>query len=276
MSAIMNRIEGSCDIDSYDVIIVQGDTLSAYCGAMIGFLHQVPVAHIEAGLRTKDIYNPFPEEGFRRLISRLATYHFCPTDKAVKNLAKEGIKSNVINTGNTSIDLIRRTIKVFSERKIERPFVLVTSHRRESWKHGITNICKAVRKLAESHPTIDFKYILHANPVVREKVFRAMKHKPDNIILSEPLRYNEMVQDLRDCYFIMTDSGGLTEEASCLGKTSVILRKKTERTEIIENGMGFLAGTTPKKITETVEKVIKNNASNSRKINLFGDHLKIM
>jgi UDP-N-acetylglucosamine 2-epimerase (non-hydrolysing) len=225
-----------------DIAIVQGDTTTTFCGALAAFYVRVPVAHVEAGLRTGDPHQPFPEEVNRVLTSRLATLHFAPTAQAAANLAKEGITGGVSITGNTGIDavlFIRDTLPPF-EPPNQRT-ILVTAHRRESFGQGFTQICAALLRLA-ARGDVRIVYPVHPNPNVRAVVERMLGNHAA-IELVEPQDYVPFVDLMRRSYIILTDSGGIQEEAPSLGKPVLVLREKTERPEAVEAGTVKLVGT---------------------------------
>jgi UDP-N-acetylglucosamine 2-epimerase (non-hydrolysing) len=248
---------------SPDLVIVQGDTTTTLCGALAAFYHRVPVAHVEAGLRTGDPGQPFPEEANRVLTSRLASLHFAPTAQAAENLRREGISRGVMITGNTGIDAvlyIRDRLDAGKSRddsRLSRPdgprhsgvssidatkrIVLVTAHRRESFGAGFERICRAIQRLAD-RGDVDVIYPVHPNPNVREVVERILGSQP-NITLLQPQDYVPFVDLLRRSYIILTDSGGIQEEAPSLGKPVLVLREKTERPEAVEAGTVKLVGT---------------------------------
>jgi UDP-N-acetylglucosamine 2-epimerase (non-hydrolysing) len=239
-----------------DLVIVQGDTTTTLCGALAAFYHRVPVAHVEAGLRTGDPLEPFPEESNRVLTSRLASLHFAPTAQAADNLRREGITSGVWVTGNTGIDAVlyirdrldAQKVRLFTPRRSEgsdidatKRIVLVTAHRRESFGAGFERICRAILRLA-GRGDVHMIYPVHPNPNVREVVERILGDQP-NITLLEPQDYVPFVDLMRRSYMILTDSGGIQEEAPSLGKPVLVLRDKTERPEAVEAGTVKLVGT---------------------------------
>jgi UDP-N-acetylglucosamine 2-epimerase (non-hydrolysing) len=256
-----------------DFVIVQGDTTTTLCGALAAFYHRVPVAHVEAGLRTGDLAQPFPEESNRVLTSRLASLHFAPTAQAAENLAREGISRGVVVTGNTGIDavlymrdrldLVARTgvlqappvrAGMYSDAfgvdvggtNHARRIVLVTAHRRESFGAGFERICRAILRLAD-RGDVHVVYPVHPNPNVREVVERALGSQANTTLL-EPQDYVPFVDLMRRSYIILTDSGGIQEEAPSLGKPVLVLRDKTERPEAVEAGTVKLVGTDEERI----------------------------
>lgn len=239
-----------------DLTIVQGDTTTTFCGALASFYSGVPVGHVEAGLRTGDLRQPFPEEMNRVFASRLATLHFAPTRGAAENLAKEGITRNVCITGNTGIDAVLQVRERLERGELTVPalpclragkrLVLVTAHRRESFGEGFERICRALAEIA-NRSDVQVVYPVHPNPNVQEPVNRYLRNHP-NIALIDPMDYVPFVDLLRRAHIILTDSGGIQEEGPSLGKPVIVLREKTERPEAVEAGTGRLAGSDPARI----------------------------
>lgn len=246
-----------------NLIIVQGDTTTAMMAAMAAAYQKIDVAHVEAGLRTHELYNPFPEEINRRVISAVALHHFAPTQRAVDTLRNEGIAPSRIHlTGNTVIDALRMTAE--RQVQLEYPFldngkrmILVTAHRRESFGAPFESLCNAVRQLADRNPDIELVYPVHLNPNVREPVNRILAGHP-RIHLIEPLRYEEFVHMMMKSYFLLTDSGGVQEEAPFLGKPALVMRENTERPEAIDAGTAKLVGTDTHRIVEAAEELLRN------------------
>lgn len=239
-----------------DLVLVQGDTSSAFAGAMAAFHLQIPVAHVEAGLRTYDKRAPFPEEGNRRLISSIADLHFPPTRHAAANLAREGVGADsMVVTGNTVIDALFWVLEhaqadlssVTRRIPAEAPWILVTGHRRESFGEGFRNICRGLRAIAETCPTHQIIYPVHLNPNVRDTVL-GMLGDIDNIHLLDPMDYVPFVHLMRQADFIISDSGGIQEEATALGKPVLVMREVTERPEAVKAGICKLVGTDPDRI----------------------------
>lgn len=238
-----------------NLVIVQGDTTTAFVGALSAFYHKVPVAHLEAGLRTYNIFSPFPEEANRKFISQIASYHFAPTEKSYNNLINEQIKENVYITGNSVIDALLYTSKYVETNKslldklsAEYPFVhsekkliLLTSHRRENHGSGLENICKAVKEIA-CRDDVNIVFPVHPNPNVRKTVYSYLSDI-NNIFLIEPLDYISFTFMIKKAYLVLTDSGGVQEEAPTLGKPVIVLRDTTEREEAVVAGTAILAGT---------------------------------
>jgi len=270
-----------------DVVLVQGDTTTAFVSALAAFYKQIPVGHVEAGLRTHDIYAPWPEEMNRRLISALATWHFPPTERARHMLLAENIpEDRALVTGNTVIDalhLIRDMIasnpavrqdleKRFHWIDPNLPLVLVTGHRRENFGQGFDNICRALRDLAVSRP-IQVIYPVHLNPNVRKPVNDILSGA-DNVHLVEPVDYLSFVFLMQRSHFIITDSGGVQEEAPSLGKPVLVMREKTERPEAIEAGTVLLVGTDRDTILREAQRLLDDKThfeTMARAINPYGD-----
>jgi UDP-N-acetylglucosamine 2-epimerase (non-hydrolysing) len=240
-----------------DMVIVQGDTSTAMAGALAAYYHRVPVAHLEAGLRTQDIYQPFPEEANRRLIGTLATLHFPPTNLAADHLRREGVpEERILVTGNTVIDALLHARKsAGSPFAPSRRRILLTMHRRESFGQPFEEICRAVLDLLDRNPDVDVLFPVHASPSVREPVNRLLSGHP-RIELTEPLGYAEFVRALDASYLVLTDSGGVQEEAPALGKPVLVLRDKTERPESIAAGTSRLVGSDYRLILELTERLL--------------------
>ena len=233
-----------------DIVLVHGDTSTTFAGALAAFYHKVPVGHVEAGLRTFDKYSPFPEEMNRKLTGQIATLHFAPTLRNENNLAAEGIRENVYVCGNTVVDAIHLTVRpdyVFRDEELQKldfehnRVVLVTAHRRENYGEPLENICRAIARLSERYPDVHFVYPVHLSPYVRETAQKFLGGN-ERIHLIAPLAVDEMHNLMARCYLVMTDSGGLQEEAPGLGKPVLVLRRETERPEAIEAGTVKLAG----------------------------------
>lgn len=267
-----------------DLIIVQGDTTSAMVAGMVGFYQKIIIAHVEAGLRSFDKYSPFPEEVNRKIISQVAFLNFAPTQQSFHNLKQEGAH-NILVVGNTVIDsLLLAKNKIHKNRnhyvqkfestiRDERKFVLITVHRRESFGNGLANICDALKTLANRFNELDFIFPVHLNPNVSKTVYDILDSMP-NIFLLKPLAYDDMIYIMNECYMIMTDSGGIQEEAPSLHKPLIVLRDLTERPEGIEAGCAVLAGTTVDGIVEAFTRIYQhtdlyNTMSNTA--NPYGD-----
>jgi len=233
-----------------DIVLVHGDTTTSFVASLAAFYEKIPVGHVEAGLRSHDKYSPYPEEMNRLLTGRIATYHFAPTELNVKNLAAEGVTENVFITGNTVIDSMKYTIQEnytykneflrnidFSDGK----YVLLTAHRRENLGRGIENICDAVLRLINEFPELHIIWPVHLNPAVRETVYPRLGGN-DRIHLLEPTDVTDNHNLMSKCYFVMTDSGGIQEEATAIGVPTLVLRTETERPEGLDTGILKLAG----------------------------------
>jgi UDP-N-acetylglucosamine 2-epimerase (non-hydrolysing) len=256
-----------------NLLIVQGDTSTAYLGAFIAAHYKIPIAHVEAGLRTGNKYAPFPEEINRTLIARLADIHFAPTKEAKKNLIKEGVPEEAVHVvGNTAIDTLLAVSKP-TEKEKSGKMILVTAHRRESFGRGLQEICTALKEIVSKHKDVKIVYPVHDNPNVQSVVYKNLEGVP-NIHLTTPAPYHEMVQLMNNAHFILTDSGGIQEEAPSLGKPVLVMREETERTEGIKAGVSKLVGTKKESILEAVSNLLENEKSYQGMIkdqNPYGD-----
>ena len=280
-----------------DIVLVHGDTSTSTAAALADFYAQIPVGHVEAGLRTYDIYSPWPEEMNRQITGRIATLHFSPTSRSHDNLTSEGVKENQIAvTGNTVIDALMTVVeKINKDSDLElqlrsfvtesgydisrldsgKRLVLVTGHRRENFGEGFQNICGALRDLACKYPDVDFLYPMHLNPNVRKPInetFGNIEHK--NVFFIEPLDYLYFVYMMQKAYIILTDSGGIQEEAPSLGKPVLVMREVTERPEALEAGTIKLVGTNRKLIVDTASKFLDDDdyyEKNKLIANPYGD-----
>ena len=257
-----------------DLVVVQGDTSTALVGALAAFYKKIKVVHVEAGLRTNDKYSPFPEEINRALISRLADYHFTPTRASSENLKREGITKNVFNVGNTVIDALKIGLKIIAKNKLnfEKEFkninfskrnVLVTGHRRENFGQPLNNICEAFNKIANEFPDCNLIYPVHLNPQLK-KITKKILGKTKNIFLIEPLDYPRLIWLMEKSYLIITDSGGIQEEAPFLGKPVLVTRETTERPEGIKAGTAKLVGHNKNKIFNETKKLLKSPSAYNR------------
>jgi UDP-N-acetylglucosamine 2-epimerase (non-hydrolysing) len=248
-------LDGVMQNAAWSLVIVQGDTESTFLGALSGFYHHVPVAHIEAGLRTHDLGRPFPEEGLRQMVSRIASFHFAPTERAAQALCEEAIPRERISvTGNTVIDAQHWVVRRhrLQRRGEGRGHLLVTAHRRENWGSDLREICYAIADVAGRHPQLQVLFPVHLNPVVSQPVHAILGGLP-NVQLRPPLDYLQMQQALLDAWLVLTDSGGLQEEAPTFGVPLLVLRNETERPEAIEAGCARLAGTRRASIVQQIE-----------------------
>lgn len=280
--SILEKIESILKCERPDIVLVHGDTTTSYAAAMAAFYQQIPVGHVEAGLRTGDIYSPFPEEMNRLLTDRLSTVYFAPTENNKQNLLREGIRKNIYVTGNTIIDSFAYTVfdeYQFHEAKLQnvdfknRRVILVTAHRRENLGEPLKNICNSIRILAEKHPDVLFIYPVHLNPAVREVVFSILKECV-NVMLIEPVDVLDMHNMMSRCFMVMTDSGGIQEEAPHFGKPVLVLRTETERPEAVESGTVKVVGVNKEKICTAVEKILNNSDEYERMacaVNPYGD-----
>ena len=244
-----------------DVVLVQGDTTTAMMAALAAFYQRIPVGHVEAGLRTQNRYNPFPEEINRRMASILTTYHFAPTERAAAALSTEQVPEEYIFvTGNTVVDAllmtVNRPVNLELDFSLEgRRLVLVTAHRRESFGAPFEMLCLALRDLVERNTYVEIVYPVHLNPNVREPVERILAGQ-SRIHLLEPLRYEQFVHLMKNAYLILTDSGGIQEEAPVLGKPTLVMRETTERPEAVEAGTARMVGTDRHRIVTETERLI--------------------
>ena len=271
-----------------DMVLVQGDTSTTLYAALAAFYRQTPVAHVEAGLRTGDLYSPFPEEANRVLAGRLATLHFPPTARAAANLLREGHSpERVLVTGNTGIDALLMTA-ARADSGVLRPIlgpraadgsrmVLVTAHRRESFGEGFASLCSAIADLVERRPEVLFVYPAHLNPNVQDpvgRILRPLAEHAHNLLIPAPLPYLEFVALMKRSHLILTDSGGIQEEAPSLGKPVLVMRDTTERQEAIEAGTARLVGTARERIVQGTLRLLDDPAAYramSSAANPFGD-----
>lgn len=282
-----------------DVVLVHGDTTTSTAAALAAFYQQIPVGHVEAGLRTHDIYSPWPEEMNRQITGRIATYHFAPTPLAQENLLKENIlPQNITVTGNTVIDALYAVVeKIQQDQSLSgelterlqaagydplrtgqrRRLVLITGHRRENFGEGFRNICRAIKTLSEKYPEVDFVYPMHLNPNVRRPIAEVFgQQHGTNLFFIEPLEYLEFVFLMEKSTLVLTDSGGIQEEAPGLGKPVLVMRDTTERPEALTAGTVHLVGTDYDRITNEVSRLLDDEAyyeSMSRAVNPYGDGL---
>lgn len=285
-SIVLQRLEPVIRDFCPDVMLVQGDTTTAFVGALASFYQKVKVGHIEAGLRSGHMFSPFPEEANRILVSKLANYHFAPTDLAASNLAEEGIENNVYTVGNTVVDALFLTMSLIEEQKLheryereygyldnDKRLILVTGHRRESFGKPFEQICCALKEIASIYKDVEIVYPVHLNPNVRKPVFDILKDA-SNVHLIEPLDYPRLIWLLSKSFLVLTDSGGIQEEAPSLGKPVLVMRDVTERTEGVDAGTASLVGTNPEKIISSVSRLLTDKvlyAQMSRAQNPYGD-----
>ena len=265
-----------------DLVLVHGDTSTTFAGALSAFYHQVKVGHVEAGLRTWDKYSPFPEEMNRKLVSAIADLYFCPTENNRNNLLKEGVTEGLFITGNTVIDALKTTVREdyrFETEELnhlpygEKKILLVTCHRRENYGQPIKNIMLALRQIAEENLDVELVYPVHLSPVVREAVDKYLRGAP-RVHLIDPLPADEMHNLMARCYLVLTDSGGLQEEAPALGKPVLVMRRETERPEAVAAGTVKLCGVVQDDIVTMAERLIRDkNAYHAmaHAVNPYGD-----
>lgn len=280
-----------------DLVFVHGDTTTSTAAALAAFYAQIPVGHIEAGLRTGNIYSPWPEEMNRRITGRIATFHFSPTQLSKNNLLAENVKEdNITVTGNTVIDALKDVVSMIKGDKnleselhnqikalgydtdrlsSEKKMVLITGHRRESFGEGFKNICHSIMDLSLKYPDVDFVYPMHMNPNVRKPISEIFgKNKPVNTFFIEPLDYLPFVYMMNLSHIILTDSGGIQEEAPSLGKPVLVMREITERPEAIEAGTIILVGTDREKIIDHASNLLDDEElynKHALKSNPYGD-----
>ena len=266
-----------------DIVLVHGDTTTSMAAALAAFYQQIPVGHVEAGLRTYNMYSPWPEEMNRQMTSRLATWHFAPTALSRENLISENISDDRIYvTGNTVIDALHMVVSrlgININASSDKRMVLVTGHRRENLGMGLMNLCKAMKTLAAKYPDVDFVYPIHPNPKVRMAAIEIFgeeysSKRMNNIKLIEPLGYVDFIKLMAQATIVLTDSGGIQEEAPGLGKPVLVLRDTTERPEAVEAGTVKLVGANYEKIVEETSLLLDDNEAYekmSRAVNPYGD-----
>ena len=280
---VLEKMESVLIQEQPDLVLVHGDTTTSYAAALAAFYQQIPVGHVEDGLRTGDRYSPFPEEMYRLLTDRISTYYFAPTEQNRANLLREGIERNVFVTGNTVIDSFAYTVKenyVFREKVLNEidyertKLILVTAHRRENWGLPLEKICRAIRRLSdECQEEVRFVYPVHLNPTVRKTVYDILSGK-ENILLLDPIDVLDMHNLLSRCAMVMTDSGGIQEEAPHFGKPVLVLREETERPEAVEAGTVKVVGTDEERIYQAVKTLLYDeNAYDkmAKAVNPYGD-----
>lgn len=261
-----------------DVVLVQGDTTTVMTVALACFYHRIPIGHVEAGLRTWDMQNPFPEEANRVIAGKLARWHFAPTEGSRQNLLREGVPdSDIIVTGNTVIDALLMTagkeLEIGIDLDADKRLVLITSHRRENFGEPFRDICRALRTLAERNQDVQFLYPVHPNPNVKDVAHEMLGNFP-NIHLCEPLDYAPFVAAMKRSYLIISDSGGVQEEAPALGKPVLVLRDETERPEAVELGVVKLVGPNYDRIVNEAQRLLDDEAAYramARGISPYGD-----
>ena len=261
-TAILGGMESVLQDYQPDMVLVHGDTATTFATALSAYYQKIPIGHVEAGLRTNNLYSPWPEEGNRKLTGALATLHFAPTEDAKNNLRTENVSDHTITvTGNTVIDALLMVMDKAKQIPLpegvdsDRPMILVTGHRRENFGTGFDNICQALKQIAHTHPHFQIVYPVHLNPNVREPVNRILAGV-DNIALIPPQDYLPFVRLMQVSHHIITDSGGIQEEAPSLGKPVLVMRDTTERPEALTAGTIRLVGTDPHTIVSAVNELI--------------------
>jgi UDP-N-acetylglucosamine 2-epimerase (non-hydrolysing) len=287
LSAIMTRtIDGLETLfagSRPDAVVVQGDTTTSTAAAIAAFYHGIPVVHVEAGLRSGDLLSPFPEEANRKITSQIARLHLAPTSTSRENLLREGVSpEDIVVTGNTVIDALLATVDKqlpFTDPRLEelatsgRRILLVTTHRRENQGDAMRNMGRALARIADAEPELTIVLPAHKNPVVREAVLPALDGKP-NVLVTEPLAYGEFTRLLSVAHLVLTDSGGVQEEAPSLGKPVLVMRENTERPEAVHAGTVLLIGTDEERIVSEVSRLIHDQghfAAMANAVNPYGD-----
>lgn len=287
LTGITNRIlEGLETIfkeEKPDMILVHGDTTTTFSSALAAYYQQIKVGHVEAGLRTFDKYFPFPEEMNRKLTGAIADLHFSPTKGAKNNLLREGIdEKSIYITGNTVIDAMLHTVQdnyIFENKELNeidfknKKVIMITAHRRENWGGGISNICEALNEIVDKNKDVELVYLVHLNPIVKDMVYEKLGGK-ERVHLLNPLDTKETHNLMNKCFMVMTDSGGLQEEAPHLGKPVLVLRDVTERPEAVEYGTVKLVGTNKEKIIDEANILINSKEAYekmSKAVNPYGD-----
>ena len=257
-----------------DIVMVQGDTTTVLAGALAAFYHHIPIAHVEAGLRTWNMESPWPEEANRVLTTRLAKWHFCPTENNKANLLREGVDpSGIYVTGNTVIDALMIAKEKVRDLTDGRRRVLITGHRRENFGQGFEHICRAIKRLATEFADVEFIYPVHLNPNVQEPVHRLLDGL-SNVSLIAPQSYLPFVELMKNAYLILTDSGGVQEEAPSLGKPVLVMRDTTERPEAVAAGAVKLVGTDAEDIYRDAKRLLTDHEAYERMasaVNPYGD-----
>lgn len=279
---VLRELEPLLQVDPPAAMVVQGDTTSAFAASLAGFLADVPVVHVEAGLRTGNLRSPFPEEANRRLTGVVASLHLAPTTRARRNLELENVDpATIVVTGNTVVDAldwaVRQPVQFTDDRVAalgqDRGLVLVTTHRRESWGRPMQQAMAGLGEVARNHPELDILLPLHRNEQVRTSVRTAL-HGLENVVLTEPLAYAEFAHVMARCHLVVTDSGGVQEEAPSLGKPVLVLRDTTERPEGVEAGTVRLVGTDRRVVVEELERLLTDPvayAEMAHAVNPYGD-----
>ena len=280
---VLQRLTPTLRRERPDAVVVQGDTTSAFAAALAAFYEHIPVVHVEAGLRTGDIYSPFPEEANRRLTAQITSLHLAPTPVSANNLLRDGIAAHkILVTGNTVIDALLWTVEQpapYGNQELEaidatgKPMLLVTTHRRESWGRPMRRVAHAVARLAREHPGLAIVLPAHPNPVVRKALLPALDGC-GNVHVVEPLGYGPFARLMRRSTIVLTDSGGVQEEAPSLGKPVLVMRDTTERPEAVSAGTARLVGTDPARVYAETKKLLTSGHAYRRManaINPYGD-----
>ncbi|MBZ9632998.1 non-hydrolyzing UDP-N-acetylglucosamine 2-epimerase [Clostridium sp. FP1] len=281
--SVLEGLEETFENEKPDIVLVHGDTTTTFAASLAAFYRKIPVGHVEAGLRTHNKFFPYPEEINRKLTGALADLHFAPTTTSKENLLREGVdESAIFVTGNTVIDAMKFTIKeayIFENNELNaidyknKKVIIVTAHRRENWGSGIENICNALKIIVCENKDVEVLYLVHPNPVVKDMVSGILKGV-DRIHLLSPIDTGEIHNLMKKCYLVMTDSGGIQEEAPHLGKPVLVLRDVTERVEAQHAGTVRLVGTDVGEIVSNANKLLRNSEEYdhmSRSINPYGD-----
>ncbi len=281
-SKCLTGMDEAIDALKPDMILVHGDTSTTFAGALSAFYHKVPVGHVEAGLRTYDKYSPYPEEMNRKLVTAIADLYFCPTENNRENLRREGVTEGVFVTGNTVIDALKTTVRkdyTFTTEELNalpydsKKILLVTCHRRENYGQSMEDIMSALAEIAGTHADVELVYPVHLSPVVQECAHRHLDGI-GNVHLIPPLAADEMHNLMARCYLVLTDSGGLQEEAPALGKPVLVLRRETERPEAVRAGTVKLAGVARGDIVRMANELIDDSAAYAamaHAVNPYGD-----
>ena len=279
--AVLENMRAVIEQAQPDIVLVHGDTTTSMAAALASFYCQVPVGHVEAGLRTYDRYSPFPEEMNRKILSAVCTYHFAPTQGNAQALARENITEHVYVTGNTVIDAFAYTVlddyhfssPALAAHDFSKPTILMTAHRRENLGQPMANICQAVVQICNDDPDLRVVYPVHMNPAVRDTVFPILEPHPQ-VTLCDPIDVQDMHNAMAHCILVLTDSGGLQEEAPHLGKPVVVLRTETERPEAVEAGTAVVAGVKTADIVDITERILTDETVYARManaVNPYGD-----
>jgi UDP-N-acetylglucosamine 2-epimerase (non-hydrolysing) len=279
-SSALSGVGELLDADRPDAILVHGDTTTTLAASLAAFYRDIPIGHVEAGLRSFDMRRPFPEEMNRVMTDRIARWLFAPTELSAANLIAEDAraKERIFVTGNTVIDALHAALKILGEEPegaTDSPFILMTAHRRESWGRPLEDVCRALAELLRRHDSCRALIPMHRNPAVRETIIGILGGH-DRVTLCDPLDYPDFVRALRDCAIILSDSGGVQEEASALGKPVVVLRGVTERPEAAERGTAVLAGTDYDRVVNVADALLSDESEYRRLAsraseNPFGD-----